>query len=129
MPRPADEDLVEYLKTNLMSQNIYLNDAGVIDGTLELVYESVIPTGGVPPRQVGQIVVALRDYDEWEPQDVAATLTDPDGAVNGTWIVREEWLRALDEDEMTEEEFTSRAIDAIRGWGPRTELDSPAEGT
>lgn len=124
MPRPADEDLVEYLKTNLMSQNIYLNAAGVVDGTLELVYETVVPTGGVPPRQVGQVIVALQDYEDWEPRGVAATVTDADGVVHGTWEVREEWLRAVEGGEMSEEEFTERAIEAIRGWGPRTELEN-----
>lgn len=127
MPRPADEDIVEHLELHLMSQNIYLNDAGVVDGTLELVYETVLPTGGVPPRQVGQVVVTLQDYEDWEPRDLAATLTNPDGVVHGTWEVREEWLRAVESGEMTEEEFTERAIEAIRGWGPRTELEDDAD--
>lgn len=127
MPRPADEDIVEHLELHLMSQNIYLNDAGVVDGTLELVYETVLPTGGVPPRQVGQVVVTLQDYEDWEPRDLAATLTNPDGVVHGTWEIREEWLRAVESGEMTEEEFTERAIEAIRGWGPRTELEDDAD--
>lgn len=123
------EALADHLETNLMSQNVYLTDAGVVDGTLELVYETVVPAGGVPPRQVGQVVVALRDYEGWEHHDIGATVTNSEGVVHGTWEVRESWLRALDADELSEVEFSERAIDAVRGWGPRTELDGEsAEG-
>ncbi|WP_254536895.1 hypothetical protein [Halomarina litorea] len=119
--------LADHLETNLMSQNVYLVDAGTVDGTLELVYETVVPAGGVPPRQVGQVVVALRKYDGWEHRDIGATLTNPEGVVHGTWEVRESWLRALDDGELSEVEFSEKAIDAVRGWGPRTETDAETE--
>lgn len=121
------EALANHLETTLMSQNVYLIDAGLVEGTLELVYETVVPAGGVPPRQVGQVVVALREYEEWEPRDIGATVTNTDGVVHGTWEVRESWLRALDEGELSEVEFSERAIDAVRGWGPRTEIAAGAE--
>ncbi|MFC6836880.1 hypothetical protein [Halomarina ordinaria] len=118
-----DEALYEHLEEHLMSQNVYLTDAGCVDGTLELVYETVLPTGGVPPRQVGTVVVSLREFEGWDPQNVGATVTNPDGVVHGTWEVREEWLRALDAGDISEEEFSRRAIEAVRAWGPRTETN------
>jgi hypothetical protein len=117
------ETLADHLETTLMSQNVYLTDLGLVDDTLELVYESVVPAGGVPPRQVGQVVIALREYEDWEPKDVGATVTNPDGVVHGTWEVEESWLQALDEGNLSEVEFSERAIDAVRGWGPRTEVE------
>jgi hypothetical protein len=117
------ETLADHLETTLMSQNVYLTDLGLVDDTLELVYESVVPAGGVPPRQVGQVVIALREYEDWEPKDIGATVTNPDGVVHGTWEVEESWLQALDEGNLSEVEFSERAINAVRGWGPRTEVE------
>ncbi|WP_254546380.1 hypothetical protein [Halomarina pelagica] len=122
MPR-VDEALYEHLEEHLMSQNVYLTDAGCVDGTLELVYETVLPTGGVPPRQVGSVIVTLREYDGWEPRDVGATVTNPDGVVHGTWEVRGSWLCALEAGDIDEHEFSRRAIDAVRAWGPRPDAD------
>jgi hypothetical protein len=121
MPRPIDEALYHHLESQLMSRNVYLTAAGVVDGTLELVYETVMPEGGIDPRQVGSVVVILRQFDDWEPRDVAATATNPDGVVHGTWFVDEGWLHDLEAGELTEEEFSALAIDAVRSWGPRTE--------
>lgn len=123
MARPVDEDLSDYLESNLMSQNVYLVACGVVDGTLELVYETVVPAGGVPPRQVGAVVTHLREYDDWEPQDVAATVTDRHGIVHGTWEVEANWLAALEAGDIDEYEFSERAIGAVRAWGPRNQLD------
>lgn len=119
MPRPVDESLSHHLESRLMSRNVYLTDAGVFDGTLELVYETVLPEGGVDPHQIGSVVVVLREYDDWEPRDVAATVTNTDGVVHGTWYVDEEWLRDLEAGDLTEEEFSALAVDAVRSWGPR----------
>ena len=121
MPRPVDDALYHHLESQLMSRNVYLTAAGVVDGTLELVYETVMPEGGMDPRQVGSVVVILGEFESWEPCDVAATATNTDGVVLGTWFVDESWLRDLDADELTEEEFTALAIDAVRSWGPRAD--------
>ncbi|MFD1512888.1 hypothetical protein [Halomarina rubra] len=121
MPRPIDEALYHHLESQLMSRNVYLTAAGVVDGTLELVYETVMPEGGMDPRQVGSVVVILREFEGWEPRDVAATATNADGVVHGTWFVDESWLRDLEAGDLSEEEFSTLAIDAVRSWGPRTE--------
>jgi hypothetical protein len=119
MARPLDDALYHHLESRLMSRNVYLVAAGVVDDTLELAYETVMPEGGVDPRQVGSVVVVLREFDDWEPRDVAATVTNADGVVHGTWHVEEAWLRDLESGDLTEEEFSALAIDAIRSWGPR----------
>lgn len=123
MVRPADDDLREFLESNLMAQNVYLVACGVVDGTLELVYETVVPEGGVPPRQVGAVVTQLREYDDWDPQDVAATVTDRHGIVHGTWEIAGEWLERLEAGDIDELEFSDRAIRSVRAWGPRNQLD------
>lgn len=106
-------DRYDHLENQLMSQNVYITAIGEVDDTLEIVYETVALGDGIPPRQIGSVVRVLQELDDWEPQDVGATVTTTDGLVRGTWEVREEWFRKLDRDEMSETEFSRRAIESI----------------
>lgn len=66
----------------------------------------------IPHREVGRIVNVFRDIED-DPVGIEGTVTDLDGEPLGEWRAEREWLEALEDDEMTEIEFSERVIDSI----------------
>jgi len=103
------------LRDRLREEGMRVTAAGEVDGTLEVVYETAAPI--VPPGQVGRVLSALGEFEEYEPCEIGATVVDPDGRTVGVWSVRGEWLRALRNGEVAEEEeLAQRAVDGIHNY-------------
>ncbi len=104
----------DQLEARLMTHGVYVTTVDIGEARLEIEYESVAAgqTNGVPHREVGQVINAVRDLSE-TPGDVHGTVTDLDGESVGRWRTEAEWLRALEDDELSEVDFSQRVIETI----------------
>ena len=112
----ADErPFEERLEDRLMGQGVYLTDLTESVGELTIEYESVAATDGFPKRQVGRVLQMVWDTREGggDAVSVAATVTDTDGEVLGSWRAENEWVEALREDDLTQMEFSEKVLDTI----------------
>lgn len=111
----APEDIYERIENRLMSHGIYVTDLERTDEAMEITYETVHATDGVPHNDIGRVVNLLRDFREegWEPVAVEATVTDLEGEELGTWEAEADWFHELAADEITETDFSQRVLETI----------------
>ncbi len=102
-----DAALVDRLETYLMSHGIYLERSAHERETLHIEYETAVD--GIPDPQLGRVCSELIDAHEagWEPTDVHAWVFSLDGAFVGEWEVRGGWLRALENGNVSETDFST----------------------
>ena len=132
-----DDDRFE---ARLMSDGVYVTTIERRGDTLAVEYESIDAgsIGEVPHQEMGRVINVYRELvDENEGRDgteagiidgnedgdgnsdrsgyrrIEATVTDLEGEPVGTWHAEAGWLRALADDDLTEVEFSSRALDTI----------------
>jgi hypothetical protein len=100
-----------------MSHGAYMQDVDTTDG-YELTYESASTneTGRIQHQEVGDVITLIRDLhdEDWDGADIEATVTDFDGRELGEWHVEQEWLAALQAEELSETEFSQKVIETIR---------------
>lgn len=111
-----DDPVLERVSNRLMSQGVYFEAADQGDDRLEIEYRTISPGEGVPHQQIGQVINTFRDViDEgWEPTTIEATVFDvEEDHRRGRWRMEEEWLRALEEGELSEVEFSGRVLDTL----------------
>lgn len=116
MPLETDDEILEQVSSRLMSQGVYVEEADREDDRLALEYETLAPGAGVPHQQIGKVINVFRDVIEqgWEPTTIEATVSDVDeGHRRGSWRMDEEWLRALEDGELSEVEFSGRVLDTL----------------
>ncbi|WP_136716498.1 hypothetical protein [Halorientalis salina] len=109
------DDQYERIENRLMSHGIYVTALDRDEAAVEITYETVHATDGVPHRDIGRVVNVLRDFREegWEPVDVRGVVTDLDGEQLGSWHAEAEWFHELAAGEITETEFSGRVLDTI----------------
>ena len=111
-----ENDVVEQVGNRLMSEGVYFTSTDREDDRLLIEYETVAPGDGVPHQQIGRVITAFREAIDrgWEPTTIEATVTDAnDDSLRGSWRMEEAWLRALENEELTEVEFSGRVLETI----------------
>lgn len=116
MPLETDDEHLERVSNRLMGRGVYFEAADPGDDRLEIEYGTVAPGDGVPHQQIGKVINAFRELlDEgWEPTTIEATVVDANGGHRrGGWRMDESWLRALEDGELSEVEFSGRVLDTL----------------
>ena len=110
----GDQDFEFLVESRLTGFGAYLIEFSETEDGYHLTYESIAAdeTGAIPHREVGRIVNVFRDI-EADPVEIQGTVADLDGTPLGEWRVNREWLAALEDDELTEVEFSEKVIDSI----------------
>lgn len=111
-----DDEILERVSNRLVSQGVYFEAAERTGDRLEIEYRTISPGDGVPHQQIGQVINTFRDVldDGWEPTTIEATVFDVnEGYRRGSWRMEEDWLRALEADELSEVEFSGRVLDTL----------------
>jgi hypothetical protein len=113
----AAEGTYDQIEARLMSHGVYVTDLdpGGESDPLEVTYETVLATEGVPNQDVGRllnVLLAMRE-EGWEPERIEATAMDAEGNFLGTWHAEAEWFERLEADDLTEIEFSQRVLDTI----------------
>jgi len=109
------DDIDERIENRLMSHGIYVTDFARDADAVEITYETVHGTEGVPHRDIGRVINVLREFrDEgWEPADVHGVVKNLDGESLGSWRADAAWFHDLAADDITETEFSQRVLDTI----------------
>ncbi len=104
----------DQLEARLMSHGVYVTSLDTEEEKIEVEYESISAgqAGAVPHREVGRVINVVRDLTE-TPRGVRGSVTDLDGEPVGSWRAEVEWLRALEDDELSEIEFSQRVVETI----------------
>lgn len=104
----------DQLEARLMSHGVYVDSLDHDDERIDIEYESIAAgkAGAVPHREVGRVINVVRDLSE-TPRDVHGVVTDLDGESVGQWRAEAEWFRALEDEELTEVDFSQRVIETI----------------
>lgn len=109
-----DDEIAERLDEQLMGVGIYVQDVETDEEVTRVEYETVAPGDGVPHRQMGRVINALRGQDGWERTAVRGAVRDgDDGSLRGTWRAEREWLAALEAGELSQVDFSAKVIDSI----------------
>ncbi|WP_458209994.1 hypothetical protein [Haladaptatus sp. NG-SE-30] len=105
----------DQLEARLMSHGVYTTSVETDEERLKVAYESINAgqTGAVPHREVGRVINVVRDLTT-SPIAIRGTVADLDGEQIGSWYVEAEWLRALEEDSLSEVDFSQRVIETIQ---------------
>ncbi|WP_076430957.1 hypothetical protein [Haladaptatus litoreus] len=105
----------DQLEARLMSHGVYVMSLDADEERIEIEYESIKAgnTGAVPHREIGRVINVVRDLAE-KQRDVRGEVTDLDGDRVGNWRAKAEWFRELEEDELSEVDFSERVIESIR---------------
>lgn len=108
-----DQDFEFLVESRLTGFGVYLTDFAETADGYDITYESISADAqsAIPHREVGRIVNVFRDIDD--PVEIQATVTDLDGEAMGEWHVERDWLVALEDDELTELEFSEKVIEGI----------------
>lgn len=108
------QDFEFLVESRLTGFAVYLTDFEETDEGYALTYESIAAdeTGAIPHREVGRIVNVFRDIEP-EPIAIEGTVVDLDGRRLGEWYVDRDWLQRLEDDDLTEIEFSEKVIDSI----------------
>lgn len=109
------DDPYERMENRLMSHGIYVTDLDRGDESVEITYETVHGTEGVPHRDIGRVINVLREFREegWDPVDVYGTVLNLDSEPLGSWEADADWFHELAADDITETEFSQRVLDTI----------------
>ncbi|GAA0223212.1 hypothetical protein ACFFQF_08735 [Haladaptatus pallidirubidus] len=104
----------DQLEARLMSHGVYVTSLDTDGERIEIEYESIKAgnTGAVPHREVGRVINVVRDLTE-SPRGVRGEVTDLDGEQVGNWRAKAEWLRELENGELSEVDFSERVIETI----------------
>jgi hypothetical protein len=104
----------DQLEARLMTHGVYVTSLDVDEERIDVEYESIAAgrTNAVPHREVGRVINVVRDLSG-TPRDVHGFVTDLDDEAVGNWHSEAEWLRALEEEELSEVEFSQRVIETI----------------
>ncbi|WP_266079303.1 hypothetical protein [Haladaptatus caseinilyticus] len=104
----------DQLEARLMSHGVYVTSLETDDERIEVEYESIKAgqAGVVPHREVGRVINVVRELTEVE-RNLRGSVTDLDGKQIGRWHAESEWLRALENDELSEVDFSQRVIESI----------------
>lgn len=111
-----DDDLAWQIESRLTSHGIYVSEFERREEGYFLEYESLAADEGViPHREVGRVVNVFLDLhpDDWTGADIEGVVTDLEGTPLGEWTVEADWLDALTDDDITEEEFSERVVDTL----------------
>ncbi|WP_227375046.1 hypothetical protein [Haladaptatus halobius] len=102
------------LEARLMSHGVYVTSLDYDDEGIEIEYESIAAgrTDAVPHREVGRVINVVRDLTE-TPGNLHGSVTDLDGEWVGSWRADGQWLRALEDDDLSEVDFSQRVIETI----------------
>ncbi len=129
----SPEELGEVLETHLMGEGLYVTNCERHDGAVHIGYESPGIDEGVPRTQVGTMLRFLLDLagietegrdlsgipevGEWGPEDVevwAFDDADPDArTTKGHYEVREGWFHALEQDYLSETDFSTLVLSTL----------------
>lgn len=104
---------VDQLEARLMSHGVYVTDVERGSDAVELAYESIAASDGIPHGEIGRVINVFRDLSGGSPTRIDATVSDLDGEVQGTWHVEAEWLDELREEAVSETEFSGRVLETI----------------
>ncbi|WP_049969247.1 hypothetical protein [Haladaptatus cibarius] len=104
----------DQLEARLMSHGVYVTSLNADEERIEIEYESIKAgnTSVIPHQEVGRVINVVRDLVE-KRRDVRGEVTDLDGERVGTWRAKAEWFRELEEDELSEVDFSGRVIESI----------------
>jgi hypothetical protein len=111
-----DEDFAWQLESRLTSHGIYVDELTETAEGYRLRYESIsADDGSVPHRELGRVVNVFLDLhpDDWSGARIEAVVTDLDGDPIGEWHVAADWLDALTDGDISEEEFSERVVGTI----------------
>lgn len=117
-----EQDFEFLVESRLTGFGVYLVDFAETSEGYDLTYESIAAdeTGVIPHREVGRIVNVFRDIEP-DPVAIEGTVADLDGTRLGTWYVERDWLQRLENDDLTEVEFSEKVIDSIEPATPSSE--------
>ena len=111
----TDEELHDRLEERLMSHGIYVTDFAVNDDGLHVKYQTAAQGESVPHREVGRVLNVLLDAreDGWGPTDVHGWVTDLDDDERGSWRAEAGWMRALENENLSETDFSQLVLRTI----------------
>ncbi|MEF8812814.1 MAG: hypothetical protein V5A55_03235 [Halovenus sp.] len=113
----VDDDFKFQIEARLTSHGVYVDEVEYVDDTYRLTYESISTAseGIVPHREVGRVINVFRDLhdEEWNGANIEAVVTDLEGRELGEWHVEQEWLASLNDDTLSEVEFSEKVIETI----------------
>lgn len=106
------------LESRLTNHGCYLSTFERTEEVYRIEYESMAgdAQGQVPPREAGRIVNVVRDLvDErdWPLGGIEATATDLGGKALVRWRADAEWMRRLEEGDLSEVEFSQKVVDSF----------------
>ncbi|WP_458189398.1 hypothetical protein [Haladaptatus sp. NG-WS-4] len=104
----------DQLEARLTSHGVYVTSVDVDENRIEIEYESITAgnADAVPHREVGRVINVIRELTETQ-RSVRGSVTDLDGERVGHWRADAEWLRALEDGDLSEVEFSQRVIETI----------------
>lgn len=104
----------DQLEARLTSHGVYVTSLDAETNHLTITYESVTggQTGAVPHREVGRVINVVRDLTE-SPVEIRGTVTDLDDEPIGDWHAEADWLRALEDGDLSEVDFSQRVLETI----------------
>lgn len=111
-----EDDVLEQIEYRLMSHGVYVDRIDRTDDGISVEYESIGAGTGDPRQQIGRVINVFREFadqGEWTVQDIEATVKDLDGNPQGSWAMDADWLEALDENDLSEVEFSQRVLATI----------------
>ena len=114
------EDVLEQIEYRLMSHGVYVDRIDRTEGGISVEYESIGAKTGDPRQQIGRVINVFREFadqGEWTVRDIEATVKDLEGNPQGSWAMDADWLEALEEDDLSEVEFSRRVLATIEPPG------------
>ena len=111
----TDEQLRERLDTRLLNHGLYLEKFESDEQALYLDYETATPGEGVPHREIGHVLNLLLDASEegWSVRDVHGTVYSLDGDERGTWHSEAAWMRAHEDGDLSQVEYSQLVLDTV----------------
>lgn len=111
----SDEELHDRLENRLMSHGVYVTDFALDDDGLHVKYETAAQGESVPHREVGRVLNVFIDAREegWDPVDIHGWVTDLDGEERGSWRAEAGWMRALENGNLSETDFSQLVLTTI----------------
>ncbi|NLV05502.1 hypothetical protein GOC83_05045 [Haloarcula rubripromontorii] len=116
--RKEDIDDFEFqVESRLTSHGVYVTDFADEGDTYRLTYESISADEAavIPHREIGRVINVFRDLhaDDWSGVDIEATVTDLEDTELGEWSVDSEWIDDLENDDLSETDFSQRVLETI----------------
>ncbi|MUV86989.1 hypothetical protein GJ631_10530 [Natronomonas sp. CBA1123] len=107
---PGAPDIVDRLAENLMSLGVYVERGAREDDTVHVEYETA--ADGLVQNDIGNVCVEVVDAhgEGWEPRNCHFWAFDTDGGFHGEWELRAGWLRALDNGNISETDFSTLVL-------------------